>query len=333
MDDDDIMDIDLNKMNIKENLIALEEAIMIKIIANDGIDKGAQEELESLGYQVDINHYQGQELEEAIRTCDIMIVRSATKIRKDLIDIALDGNLKLIIRAGVGIDNIDYEYAKEKGIEVRNTPHASSASVAELAIGHMFSLARFIGISNATMREGQWNKKQYKGVELAGKTLGLIGFGRIARETARRAAALGMHIQYTKRSGRVDDVMYDYVSLPTLIETSDFISIHVPYSKGNPPLITKHMMLKMKKDAFIINTSRGGVIAENDLLDVLNLGHLAGVGLDVFEEEPSLNQELLNHPKVSATPHIGASTIEAQKRIGEETIEVIQTFFKVHAYA
>ncbi len=306
---------------------------MIKIIANDGIDNGAKLELESLGYQVDTNHYQGQELEEAIQTCDIIIIRSATKIRKNLIDIALEGKLKLIIRAGVGIDNIDYEYAREKGIEVRNTPYASSASVAELVIGHMFSLARFIGISNVSMRDGEWNKKHYKGVELAGKTLGLIGFGRIARETAKRAASLGMHIQYTKPSGRVDDVMYDYVSLPTLIETSDFISIHVPYSKGTPPIITKHMMLKMKENAFLINTSRGGVISEDDLLDVLNQNHLAGVALDVFEEEPTPNLELLRHPKLSVTPHIGASTKEAQKRIGKEIIDLIKVFDKVNTYA
>lgn len=304
---------------------------MIKIIANDGIDTSAKEKLESLGYNVDTHHYEGADLEAAIKTCDVMIIRSATKIRKDLIDIALDGQLKLIIRAGVGIDNIDHEYAKEKGIEVRNTPLASSASVAELAIAHMFSLARFTGISNVTMRNGEWNKKQYKGVELAGKTLGLIGFGRIARETAKRAAALGMHIQYTDMMGRFDDVMYDFVSMTTLIETSDFISVHIPFKKGSEPVLSKAVLMKMKKDAFLINTARGGIFSEKEILEVLNEGHLAGVAIDVYEQEPTPNMELLQHPRVSVTPHIGASTKEAQKRIGEETIRVVQSFFKVKA--
>jgi len=301
---------------------------MIKILANDGIDKSAQTKLEGLGFEVDINHYEGAALNEAIKSCEVIIIRSATKIRKDLIDVAIEGKLKLIIRAGVGIDNIDHEYAKEKGFEVRNTPHASSRAVAELAIGHMFSLSRFIGISNVTMRNSEWNKKHYKGTEIYGKTLGLIGFGRIAKEVALRAKALGMHVQYTNRSGKDDNYLhYDYVDMETLLKTSDFVSIHMPFKTGNPPVITKEHLLSMKKTAFLINTARGGCVSEADLFDVLNMGHLAGVALDVFEKEPTANIDLISHERVSATPHIGATTAEAQNRIGDETIDVIIEYF------
>ena len=303
---------------------------MIKILANDGIDKSAKEKLEQLSFEVDINHYEDAELEEAIKNCEVIIIRSATKIRKDLIDVAIGGKLKLIIRAGVGIDNIDHEYAKDKGFEVRNTPHASSRAVAELAIGHMFSLSRFIGISNVTMRNSEWNKKQYKGSEIYGKTLGLIGFGRIAKEVASRAKSLGMEVQYTNRSGHNKDFPeYDYVDLETLLKTSDFVSLHLPFKKGNPPIITKELLLSMKDSAFLINTARGGSVSETDLLEVLNTGHLAGVALDVYEKEPTANIDLISHPRVSATPHIGASTKEAQKRIGDETIDVIKEYFPI----
>lgn len=303
---------------------------MIKILANDGIDTLAKTKLEDLGFIVDSTHYEGTKLEEMIQLNEVIVIRSATEIRKNLIDIAINGQLKLIIRAGVGIDNIDHEYAKEKGLIVRNTPNSSSDAVAELAIGHMFSLARYIGISNITMEQGQWNKKQYKGVELSGKTLGLIGFGRIGKSVAKKASALGMAIQYFKPSGKSNDFDdYAFVDMDTLIKTSDFISIHVPFTKGNSPLISKTQLLSMKKDAFLINTSRGGIVSENDLLEVLNSGHLAGIALDVFEKEPTNNLNLAKHPKISVTPHIGASTKEAQERIGEETITVIQEYFKL----
>lgn len=301
---------------------------MIRIIANDGIDSLAKTGLIELGYDVDTNHYEGEDLEREILDCEVIIIRSATKIRKDLINVALTGKLKLIIRAGVGIDNIDHEYAREKGLAVRNTPNASSQSVAEIAIGHMFSLARNIGISNVTMRDGQWNKKQYKGIELSGKTLGLIGFGRIAKYVAQKAYALGMNIQYYKRSGEDHDYPdYNYVDLQTLVTTSDFVSLHLPFTKGSTPILSKEDLLSMKENAFIINTARGGVFNEADLLEVLNQGHLGGAAIDVYEKEPTANIELCNHPRVSVTPHIGASTKEAQKRIGDETIVVIKEFY------
>lgn len=298
---------------------------MYKILANDGIDQSAEKRLIELGYHVDTNHYQGEELERQIQNVDCIIIRSATKIRVPLIDKALETKqLKLIIRAGVGIDNIDHEYAKEQGIMVRNTPNSSSDAVAELAIGHMFSLARHIYIANVTMRNGEWNKKQYKGIELNGKTLGLVGFGRIAQSVARKAIALGMNVCYNDIRGEVEGVNgCKSVSKEELLQSSDFISLHIPFIKETGAYLDKHAFDQMKKGMYIIHTARGGVIDENALLDALDSGIVERAALDVFEEEPTKNERIYTHEKISLTPHIGASTIEAQSRIGQETVEVI----------
>lgn len=301
---------------------------MIRVLANDGMDKSAANELIELGYDVDLNHYEGEELIEKIKNIEVIIIRSATKVREALIDEALKtGNLKLIIRAGVGIDNIDHVYANEKGVAVKNTPRASSAAVAELAIGHMFSLARFIGISNHTMKMCQWNKKHYKGVEIYGKTLGVVGFGRIGREIGKRAIALGMDVQYFDLFGPfygIDE--YKSVSFDELIKTSDFITLHVPKGKDGSAVIGAKEMDMMKDGVYLINTARGGVIDEDALIDYLNNEKIAGAALDVFEEEPILNKKICEHPRVSLTPHIGASTVEAQGRIGEEIVTAIKEF-------
>ena len=222
------------------------------------------------------------------------------------------------------MDNIDIQYAEDKGIKVRNTPNSSSISVAELAIGHMFALARFIGISNVTMRNGEWNKKAYKGTEIGGKTLGLIGFGRIARETAKRAQALGMKIIYTDLMGAgVGMDGCTFVSEEELIKNADYISLHIPFIKEMGPTLYKKKFEMMKDGVYIINCARGGVVCEDGLLEALNSGKVAGAGIDVFIEEPTKNDALINHPNVSVTPHIGASTAEAQSRIGVETYNVI----------
>jgi D-3-phosphoglycerate dehydrogenase len=298
---------------------------MYKILANDGIDKSAAEKLESLGYIVDTNHYDGEELDNMIQNIDCIIIRSATKIRVPLIDKALEtGQLKLIIRAGVGIDNIDHAYAKEKGILVRNTPNSSSDAVAELAIGHMFSLARHIYISNVTMREGKWNKKQYKGIELNGKTLGLVGFGRIARSVAKKAMALGMKVIYNDIAGKSSVLLEcTFVSKDELLAQSDFISLHIPFIKEVGPYLGTNEFNKMKKGMYVIHTARGGVINEDALLSALDSGIVKRAALDVYEQEPTRNEKIYTHECISLTPHIGASTIEAQARIGQETIEVI----------
>jgi len=299
---------------------------MLKILVTDGMDKGAVCTLKDMGHEVTEQFFEPEELKEQVKNFNVIIVRSATKVRKEIIDSAVEtGNLKLIIRGGVGVDNIDVSYAESQGIKVRNTPKASSSAVAELALGHMFSLARFIGIANVTMREGKWNKKQYKGIELSGKTLGLIGFGRIGRELAKRAYALGMKVIYNDILGPAKDFPeYSFVSLDELLADSDFISLHVPGNKDKSPVIAKAEFTKMKDGVYLINCARGSVVDEQALLEALNSGKVAGAGIDVFPEEPPQNLELIRHEKVSVTPHIGASTKEAQKRIGQEIVSIIK---------
>ena len=299
---------------------------MSKILVTDGMDRGAIQTLKDIGHEVTEQFFEPEELKEQIKGFNVVIVRSATKVRKEIIDSAVEtGNLKLIIRGGVGVDNIDVDYAESQGIKVRNTPKASSSAVAELALGHMFSLARFIGIANVTMREGKWNKKQYKGIELSGKTLGLIGFGRIGRELAKKAKALEMKVIYNDILGPAKDCPeYSFVSLDELLADSDFISLHVPGNKDKSSVIGKPEFSKMKDEVYLINCARGSVVDEQALLEALNSGKIAGAGIDVFPEEPTKNMELVNHERVSVTPHIGASTKEAQKRIGAEIVSIIK---------
>lgn len=296
---------------------------MLRILLNDGLDKKAISNLEMLGCDVDTNHYDIEDLKEKIKEVDCIVIRSATKIRRELIDEAIKGGkLKLIIRGGVGLDNIDVQYAEQNGIKVRNTPNASSSSVAEIILAHMFSLARFLNQSNITMKDGLWKKKEYVGVELEGKTLGIIGMGRIGSELAKKCTALGMKIIYFDLMDIKNiDNNYRKVEFDELLRESDFISINI---SGTKSIIGSEELKKVKKGAFIINTSRGKALDEEAIITSLNDGTLGGVGLDVFLEEPSKNLELINHPKVSLTPHIGASTKEAQMKIGEEVINIIK---------
>ncbi|EOU1472357.1 D-2-hydroxyacid dehydrogenase [Clostridium perfringens] len=296
---------------------------MLRILLNDGLDKKAISNLELLGFDVDTNHYDIEDLKEKIKKIDCIVIRSATKIRRELIDEAIKGgNLKLIIRGGVGVDNIDVQYAEQNGIKVRNTPNASSSSVAEIILAHMFSLARFLNQSNITLKAGLWKKKDYVGVELEGKTLGIIGMGRIGSELAKKCTALGMKIIYFDLMDIKNiDNNYRKVEFDELLRESDFISINI---SGTKSIIGSEELKKVKKGAFIINTSRGKALDEEAIITSLNDGTLGGVGLDVFLEEPSKNLELIKHPKVSLTPHIGASTKEAQMKIGEEVINIIK---------
>lgn len=299
----------------------------MRILVTDGMDKAGIAQLRENGHEVVEQFYEPDALGEALQGFDCVVVRSKTKVRANHIDEAVKGNLKLIIRGGVGVDNIDVAYAESKGVAVRNTPCASSASVAELALGHMFALARYIGISNVTMRNGEWNKKQYEGTEIGGKTLGLIGFGRIAQELAKRADALGMKVVYTRRSGvDANFPQYQYLPLEELLKVSDYVSLHIPMPADKKPVLGAAELALMKPTAFVINTARGGVVAEDALLDALNEGKIAGAALDVFAEEPTKNEALCSHPKVSVTPHIGGQTEEAQGRIGDEIVSIITNF-------
>lgn len=315
---------------------------MIKILANDGIHPDGKTLLEEAGYQVDTDKIPQDQLAEKLPEYDVVIVRSATKIRKDLIDQC--PNLKIIARAGVGLDNVDHEYAREKGLAVFNTPAASSKAVAELAFTHMFNLARLVHLSNHQMRSAdsdfkQLKKNYSKGVQLRGKTLAVVGFGRIGQEVARIGLALGMRVLPTDPmvdSADIDITLYEpsNLSLKVKIDTvdweealtnADFITFHVP-GIGRP-LLGKEEFAKMKNNVIIVNTARGGIVEEQALLEALNSGEVAGAGLDVFENEPTPMRELVEHPKVSVTPHIGASTVEAQANIGLELADKILAFF------
>lgn len=300
---------------------------MNKILISDGLQEKALSKLVSLGFEVIDKHYNKEELGEALKDYDALVIRSATKVTREVLEASKGGRLKLIVRAGVGIDNIDLVAANEFGVSVRNTPNSSSDSVAELALAHMFAVARFVGTSNYTMRNGEWNKKKYEGVELSGKTLGIVGMGRIGKSLANKATALGMKVVYNDAFGKVDGLEYEFLDLKDLLKVSDFVSLHVPYDKNVGSLIGKEELAIMKDGAYLINCARGKVVDEEALLEALDSGKIAGAGIDVFEVEPNTNEALVNHPRVSCTPHIGASTMEAQERIGDEVVSVIKDFF------
>lgn len=304
---------------------------MIKILASDGMEKGAIAALSEKGCQVDCQFYEPEALKDAVKDYDVLVVRSATKVREPHIDAALEtGRLKLIIRGGVGVDNIDVKYAESKGITVRNTPRASSDAVAELALGHILSVARFISIAGHTIREGKWEKKAYKGFELTGRTVGIIGYGRIGQALGKRCQALGMNV-LAYDVYRVPELECDtmrYAEMDELLANSDIISLHVPSLPGQP-LVNAETIAKMKDGVVIINTSRGANVDEAALLDALNSGKVYGAGLDVFAEEPAKNEALYSHPHVSCTPHVGASTVEAQKRIGAEIVDIVTKQFNL----
>lgn len=302
---------------------------MIRVLTNDGLETASIDALENLGVEVVNKHIEQEALGKSLKEFDAVVIRSATKLTKEVFNAEDGGKLKLAIRAGVGVDNIDIPAGNSIGVEVKNTPKASSDSVAELALAHIFSVARFIGVSNATMRKGEWNKKKYKGIEINGKTLGIVGMGRIGQSLAKKASALGMKVIYTDLFGKNESLGYEFLSLEELLKVSDFVSLHVPYDKNAGQLIGKKELSLMKKTAYLIDCARGKVVEEKALLEALNNGTIAGAGLDVYEEEPTKNSELINHPRVSVTPHIGAATTEAQTRIGEEVVSIIKEFFNL----
>lgn len=294
---------------------------MLRILAADGMEAAAVAKLREMGHEVVEQFYEADELAKQLADFDVLVVRSATKVRVPVIDAAAEaGRLKLVIRGGVGVDNIDVAYAEEKGIKVRNTPAASSNSVAELALGHMFAIARYIHIANYTMRNGEWNKKKYEGIELGGKTLGIIGYGRIGKALAKIAKGIGMEVIAYDTHVEAPEI----VSMDELLAKADFISLHVPAAKGQPPLINAETIAKMKDGVYLVNTSRGALVDEAALIEALDSGKIAAAALDVFAEEPTKNEAIYTHPKISLTPHIGGSTGEAQYRIGDEIVSIIE---------
>lgn len=311
---------------------------MLKILANDGIDPIGKKMLEEAGFTVDTQNIPQDQLAARLNEYDALTVRSATKVRKDLIDAC--PNIKLIGRGGVGMDNIDVDYARSKGITVVNTPAASSLSVAELVFAHLFSGVRFLEMANREMPTNgstTFNdlKKNYaKGIELRGKTLGVLGFGRIGREAAKIAIGLGMNvlafdifdfnpeveIQFAdeqKLIFKVSAVTKEYI-----LKNADFITLHVPAIDGKAVIGAEEMAM-MKKGAALVNCARGGVVDEKALIESLDAGHLSFAGLDVFDNEPTPSKEILSHVKISLSPHIGAATNEAQERIGVELAQLM----------
>ena len=283
----------------------------MRILVTDGMDKTAMAELKAQGHEVVEQFYEPAELGKALRDFDVVVVRSKTKVRAAQIEEAKGSQLKLIIRGGVGVDNIDVDYAKAAGIDVKNTPRASSESVAELAMAHMFSCARYISHAGYTMRNGQWEKKAYgKGIELCGKTLGVVGFGRIGQKLGVMAKAIGMNV-----------IAFDIFHIPGIEEQLGIPYVEMDVDGG--ALISAENIAKMKDGVVIINTSRGTNVDEAALLAGLESGKVRAAGLDVYADEPATNKALYSHPMVSCTPHIGAATVEAQKRIGAEIVDII----------
>ena len=298
----------------------------MRVIVSDSIaDKGV-EMMRQAGIEVDVNTgLTPEELERTIGGYDVIVVRSATKVRKPLIEAA--ENLKLIVRGGVGLDNIDVEYAKSKGIEVMNTPAASSNAVAELAVGYLLALARHIPQTTASMRAGKWEKKKFMGSEIAGKTLGLVGYGRIGWMVAKKALALGMDIiAYDPYVADPRGLEMEFVSLEELLQRSDYISMHLPLTDETRDLIDGPQFEMMKDGVHIINCARGGTINEDALYEAIRSGKVAGAALDVYLEEPAQDNKLFELDEVISSPHIGAATVEAQHRVSVEVAEKVIEF-------
>ncbi|AGB05387.1 phosphoglycerate dehydrogenase-like oxidoreductase [Aciduliprofundum sp. MAR08-339] len=298
----------------------------MKVGICDPIAQEGVEYLKNEGFEVvDLTSVPKDELSKHVGDLDAIIIRSATKVRKDMIDAAK--NLKAIGRAGVGLDNVDVEYAKSKGIKVINTPGATSISVAELTIGLILAVMRKIAYADREMRRGSWPKKKCKGIEMYGKTLGIIGIGRIGREVAKRAKAFGMRIVYydvyRPDENTEKELGLEYRDLDTLISEADVITLHVPLVPETKHLINAERISKMKDGAIIINAARGGIVDEDALYDALKSGKLYGAALDVYENEPLKESKLFELDNVVLTPHIGAQAKEGQTRAGLEVAKKI----------
>jgi D-3-phosphoglycerate dehydrogenase len=311
----------------------------MKVLANDGISESGKNKLEEYGFKVDLTKVSQEQLVDYINTNSItsLLVRSATQVRKDIIDNC--PSLKIIGRGGVGMDNIDVEYAKSKGLQVINTPAASSKSVAELVFSHLFSCVRFLHESNRSMPlDGDSKfkdlKKSYaKGTELSGKTLGIIGFGRIGQEVAKIGIGIGMNIIFFDKLNKEVSLTLNFFdgqsktfnlsssSYEDLLNSSDFITVHIPAS--DKYIIDSNEFSQMKNGVGILNLSRGGILNEEELLKNIESGKVSFAGIDTFENEPKPSIKILMNSNISLTPHIGAATNEAQDRIGVELADKI----------
>ena len=313
---------------------------MARIAVTDGIDENAAESLRESGHQVAIGHHEADSLRSgSLADFDIVVIRSATKMVEEVISANSgdSGSLKLIIRAGVGVDNIDIDSATSHGVTVCNTPGASTNAVVELTIGHLLSSVRNIVRSDRKMRDGVWAKKEMRGSELRGKKLGLIGYGRIARGVAEIARGLGMEIHAYDpymSSELMDGDFTLHEEVDSVFKECTHISVHCFFSDETEHMVNLRrvsMMPRIGADGIecgnhIVNCARGGIVDEEGILEALKTGKLSSAALDVFESEPATGNYLLGHDRFSSTPHIGASTREAQARIGDEIISIVEEF-------
>ena len=295
---------------------------MKKILLADSLDKEAIEKLKSIP-QFEVTLKTGMDEAELIKTIpgfNAVVVRSATKITRKVIEAA--SGLEMIVRAGIGLDNVDAAAAKEKGIKVANTPAATTISVAEITFGLMLSAVRQLGRANVSMKEHKWEKKALSGTELYGKTLGVIGSGRIGLAVAERALAFGMKVIVYDVIEVKTNLDVKQVGLDELLVQSDIITLHIP--KQAKPVLGREEFMKMKNGAIVVNAARGGVVDEAALLEALNSGKVKAAAIDVYEKEPPVNFALIDHAQVMATPHIGAAAEEGQKRAGLEVVRILQ---------
>ncbi len=298
----------------------------MKVLVSDPIAKQGIEILKSAGFEVvEKTGLSPEELAKIIIDFDGIIVRSATKVTKEVIEAAQ--NLKVIGRAGVGLDNIDQEAAKKKGIKVVNTPAATSISVTELALGMMFSAVRRIPQASVSTKAGKWEKKKFKGFELFGKKLGIIGIGRIGTEMAKRAKVIGMEVTAYDPNVKTSEYA-TLVDFDKLLKESDFITLHIPKTSETQHILNKTAFDKMKDGVVIINCARGGVVDENALYDALNSGKVRMACVDVYESEPAKENKLFTLDQVIVTPHIGAQTAEGQTRAGTQVAELVRDALK-----
>ncbi len=298
----------------------------MKVLICDKTEKEYIEQMRAAGLTVDVrDDITPEELMTVLPNYEGMVVRSRTKVRQPLIDVC--PNLKVILRGGAGLDTIDHEYAKSKGIAVMNTPLANTASVAELAIGYMLMMARSLYQATASMKADKWDKKSFNGDEIGGKTLGLIGVGNIGKEVSKRASVMGMTVlaydPYVKEIAGIK-----LVTLDELLAQADYISLHLPKTKESSGMIGAEQFAKMKNGVRIVNCARGGIVNEDALYEALTSGKVAAAALDVFNEEPPTDWKLLKLDNVIASPHIGAATKEAQGRVGAEVAEKLIAFSK-----
>jgi len=296
----------------------------MKILICDSLNEKVLKELQTIGECVDISlsHKKDEDLDTEIEDAEIVVIRSGTQLDKAAID--KGKSLKIIARCGVGVDNIDVDYAKSQNISVTNSPSANLISVVELTVSLIISAARKVNLSDNHVKDGKWNRKEFLGIELHGKQLGIIGFGKAGKLVSERMKSFGMSVAFYDPYIKDWDGPEESLELDELLSTSDIVSIHVIKTKETENLISKQKLDLLKENAILINTSRGGVLDEGYLIELLKSNKIFGVGLDVYSEEPPKNIEAFKNLNLISTPHIGASTSEAQLKAGLDTVENIK---------